>query len=220
MFRILLLAISCLIAISSQAQYANQGTLDIDLSVGLGMYHGYENIRPEAELNKVNAAATVLHFDVNYFAQDRISVGAQFRGLRYITEDDSTAVINAASSNGILLHGDYHFSNRPKFNAYLGFGLGVNGFVYDRMITDTNNVTTRGTIRAAGSIIDLRSGLRWCFSKHFGFHLSANYSVYPMQVIWAKVNGNKIDELDYVPVEDVIINFRGVELIAGFSIYF
>lgn len=220
MFRLFLITFSLLLVTQTQAQYAKQGMLDIDLSAGLGVYHGYENIRPEAELNKVNAAATVLHFDVNYFAQDRISVGAQFRALRYLTEDDSTAVINSASANSILLHGDYHFSNRPKFNAYVGFGIGVNGFVYERMITDTNNVTTRGTIRAAGSVIDLRSGLRWCFSKHVGFHLTANYSVYPMQVLWAKINGSKIDELDYVPVEDVIINFRGVEIAAGFSFYF
>lgn len=209
-----------LFAFPSFGQSVEKGMFFADLSAGLGAYHGYNNLDYNPN-KKVNAAASAFQFNGSYFLNERFSVGLELRFLSYLTPDDTNSIVKEAQAGGILINTDYVFANKKKFNAWVGIGIGANRFEYIRSEIDTAQmVVNSGTVKAGGALIDVHSGFRWCFSKHIGFNMRAGYSLFPMQVSNFTVNGEQREKMGYRNTEDVILNFRGLEIKAGLSFYF
>lgn len=202
------------------SQSADKGKTFIDLSVGMGGYHGMSNLN-DNQNKDVNAGANAFQLNAGYVVKNGFSLGLEFRALRYLTDDDSASIVKEAAANCIAITSDYHFVNKKKFNAYAGFGLGGTRFNYLRSELDTTTLQyNKGRVYAQGALVDIHTGLRWCFTKHVGLFFRANYSFFPLNVTRFTVNGNDKEDMSYRKTTDVILNFRGLELKVGLSVYF
>ncbi|HRE73936.1 MAG TPA: hypothetical protein PK637_15965 [Flavobacteriales bacterium] len=205
-----------------QCQSAEKGKLFIDTGGGLGVYHGFSIFSPPENAG-INAAAFSGNLRINYFVKPTISTGIEIRHLVYPSnESDTNRVIASASGTGILLTAENVFFNRKKFHAFVGAGLGVYSFAYERYERDSTQTISEnlGQIKARGTSIYLGTGFRWCFSKHLGLNFRAGYSIYPLRVNEYRFNGNVQEEMDYRKSTEVILNFRGVEGQLGLSVFF
>lgn len=190
-----------------------------DLSYGFGIYKGWDNLKPGLRTT-VNALTSIAQFNFAFTYSPRLTIGIEFRTRSFITGQDSNNVIINASSGAFLINTDYHFTDQKNKNAYVGFGFGGSNMQYSRMVRDSLGNTNVGEISARGPLINLRSGFRWYFSKHFGIQLNGNYSIYPMHTKSVVINGNEQDHLDYRNTQDVLFNFRGIELKFGLCLRF
>lgn len=200
------------------AQTAQKGDITIGIHGGPGIYNVYDNISLR-EKTIANAACLYVAMEGKYFIKERISFGLGFGHHGYVTEDDSTSVIKTAVSNDLFLNGDYYYSNRKKFNAYLGFRAGVTGFHFSRIVFDLLTVNT-GDVYASGAHFGLRTGFNWYFLKFLGFNMDLGYTAYPLRWQEFLINGEERDLYQYKPVKDMLLTIRGIELKAGFTVRF
>lgn len=194
-----------------------------DLSVGFGIYNSFDNLNGNYVRQKFNAFARISQLNLSFKVKDQFYIGFEGRGKKFAGQNDST-IYETANSVGLLINTDYQFINKNKINAYLGFGLGISGLNYSKTIYGSDSLgiheIQEGKIRGGGGFINLRSGIRWYFTKNIGLSLLGNYSITPTQIRSFKINGADQEIIGYKNIDDVVVNFRGIELKLGVCIRF
>ena len=183
-----------------------------NLGSGLGVYNGLNSINTQSSVGSVSL---VTQLGVEYFFEERLSLGISVRQHSFLPENNPTTEFNEAFGGGWYFTNSYYFFKRPKFVSY---GRVMLGQTENKFVVTNPQLNSTGKLGFGGFTYGLQLGFKKYFGKIIGLFFQVNYTKHNLVIRSMVSDGTTFTEYNNVKVGETRIFHNGAEAQLGLTI--
>jgi outer membrane protein W len=167
-----------IVSLLGKAQSHEEGSIVINLGVGIGIYNGTYNAPGNENDNTGTFPLVNIPIKIEYGIKSNLSVGLLFQplSLNYTGENDDKEIRTIKISGlSIAPSINYHFNPEGKTDYYIGFAPGYTSFTWNSTEPATSKIE-EGKFGGFGMKFDL--GARFYIANKVSLNLNLAYGMY------------------------------------------